>query len=335
MKEQEVYLLITRYLSRQASAEEQAQLMEWLAADQQHQETFEEVKHVWLGYQRSTDAASQPALSKLQARIAADTPVPAKRSRVLVYSLSAAAAVLVIMMATWRLFPGRHPGAQVAYMKESTQPGQQKTVVLEDGTRIVLGPQSTLSYPVSFHKGGRSVTVEGLAYFEVSKSPHQPFTVQTPALTVQVLGTHFSVNTGHGQPCSSVALLEGSVKVKVNEKADDGYLLTPGQELSFNHDTHEVAQYSLDSATALGWQHRELKFRNETFGSIAPKIESMYGVKIIFSDPAAADTRLYATFNNEPLPTVMETICTSGVLAYHQDGDTIYVQLKTGQKASK
>lgn len=330
MKEQELYLLITRYLSKQTSAEENEQLANWMAGDKRNEQVFEDVKQIWLGPQRITDPGSIHALSKLRSRMAAedDTYVQAKPRRIQLYRIAAAAAILVAVVAAWRIFSFRQPSHQISYLKETTLSGQKKKITLADGTKVVLGPESSFSYPASFDKDSRTVAVEGEAYFEVSKAPHLPFIVQTSVLTVQVLGTHFNVNARGNQPLSSVALLEGAVKVKLKEKVNEEYLLKPGQELSVNHHTHQVYQHALDSIAVLGWQNNILKFRNEQFGSAAYRIEKMYGVKIVFKDQAAANTRLYATFRDQPLSDVMDMICTSGILAYHQEGDTIYVNLK-------
>lgn len=330
MKEEELYLLITRYLSEQTSAEENVQLVDWIAADKKNEQVFKDVKQIWLGPQRTTDPGSIQALSKLQSRIAAgdDTYVQTKPRRIQLYRIAAAAAILVVAITTWRIFSFKQAPHQVASLKATTLSGQKKKITLADGTKVILGPESSLSYPASFDKDSRTVTVEGEAYFEVSKAPHVPFIVQTSVLTVQVLGTHFNVNARGNQPLSSVALLEGAVKVKLKEKINEEYLLKPGQELSVNHNTHQVSQHALDSTAVLGWQNNVLKFKNEQFGSAAYRIEKMYGVKIVFKNQAAANTRLYATFRDQSLSDVMEMICTSGVLAYHQEGDTIYVNLK-------
>ncbi len=72
MKEQELYLLITRYLSNQTSTEENEKLADWIAADKRNEQTFEEVKTVWLAPKRPADAESLHALVKLHAKIASD-----------------------------------------------------------------------------------------------------------------------------------------------------------------------------------------------------------------------------------------------------------------------
>ncbi|MDQ0109574.1 FecR family protein [Chitinophaga terrae (ex Kim and Jung 2007)] len=328
MKEQELYLLITRYLSDQTSEAENAWLADWLAADKSNQQTFEEVKRVWQGHQRISDEESIQALSVLRARIAAGEQrvVPAKSRRLQFYWFAAAASLLVALLAAWYLFPTKSNNSRLSYLTIVTKPGEKKIIRLEDSTRIVLGPGSQLSYPKVFDKDNRTVSVKGQAYFEVSQAPGKPFIVQTSVLSVQVLGTHFNVHADPDQPASTVALLEGSVKIRL--EGDRSWLLKPGQEISVDHRTRQAALNPLDSATVLGWQQNVLVFKNEQFGSVAPRIEKMYGVKIIFNNEEAAETRLYAQFKDEPLENVLSAICISGVLTYRQQGDTIYVTMK-------
>lgn len=331
MREQELYLLVTRYLSGQTSDAENAWLMDWMAADKRNQQDFDEIRRVWQEHQRTTDEQVGQALSVLRARIAADEqrPAPVKSKRVQLYWFAAAAGILGMVLTTWYLFTPK-PTNHLLSLKVITRPGEKKTIVLEDSTRVILGPESELSYPAAFDKDNRTVSVKGQAYFEVSQTPHQPFVVETSLLSVQVLGTHFNVQADPKAPANAVALLEGAVKVKL--KGAETYLLKPGQEISVDRRTNQIALNPLDSASVLGWQQNVLVFKNEEFGSAAARIEKMYGVKIVFNNEAAATTHLYAQFKNEPLDAVMAAICTSGVLTYRQQGDTVYVNMKKGTK---
>ncbi|MFD0765460.1 FecR family protein [Mucilaginibacter lutimaris] len=336
MEEKELYLLITRYLSKQTSTEENEVLVDWIAADKQNEQTFEEVKRVWLGYKRSAGADSVTALAKLHTRIALKEHrlATAKVQRLRIYTIPAAAA-LVLLIAGWFAYRLLLPPQQNTYLKETTLSGQKKRIVLPDGTRVVLGPESSFSYPTAFEKGKRIVSVIGEAYFEVTKNPHRPFIVQTQAMSVQVLGTHFNVNATKNQNINTVSLLEGKVKVKLMDKVNEEYFLKPGQELSVNKQSHQVLQRQLDSIAVLSWLNNVLIFKNEKLGDVAPRIEKMYGVKIIFTDQATADTKLYATFNNKTLAEVMRTICESGMLAYHKEENKIYIKLNADKKQIK
>lgn len=329
MEEQELYLLITKCLANQNTTEENEKLADWISADKNNEQTFEEVKKVWLGHKRPVaDAESVNALAKLHAKMAAVKPEPnlVKIGRIKYY-LSAAAAI-VVLVTGWFSYKLLMPPAKAIYVTENTLSGQKKQIILDDGTKVILGPESSFSYPKVFEAAERTVVINGEAYFEVSKNPHRPFIVQTPLLKVRVLGTHFNVDAHKNQDIHTVSLLEGKVQVDLREEANEEYLLKPGQELSVNRINHRVFQHQLDSASVLGWLNNVLIFKNEELGTVAPRIEKMYGVKIVFTDQETADTRLYAKFDNKPLTEVMKTICASGTLAYHQEGNKIYINSK-------
>ncbi|MCX2479067.1 FecR domain-containing protein [Pedobacter sp. MC2016-15] len=334
MEEKELYLLITRYLSNTTSTEENEVLADWLAADKKNEQTFEEIKLIWLGYQRSADAESMNALDRLHSRIAAEQPAlaPARWHRFNRY-ITAAAAVIVIA-AGWFAFESLRAEGSAIYLSVNTTSGQKKKLTLEDGTKVILGPESSLSYPKSFDDANRKVSITGEAFFEVSKNPHRPFIVQTAAMNVQVLGTHFNISAGKSDAVNTVSLFEGKVRVKLKDEQSEEYMLKPGQELSVNRHTQRVFQDQLDSASVLGWLNNVLIFKNEELGEVAPRIEKMYGVKIVFTDQATADTKLYAMFNNQALTEVMNTICASGTLAYHREGNKIYIKSKSYKEKS-
>ncbi|MFX7333310.1 FecR family protein, partial [Acinetobacter baumannii] len=67
--------------------------------------------------------------------------------------------------------------ADALYNTMTTARGRQYQLVLADGTKVWLNAASSIKYPVAFSGKERNVTVSGEAYFEVSKNPHQPFTV--------------------------------------------------------------------------------------------------------------------------------------------------------------
>lgn len=310
-------------------------LADWIAAEKENERTFEEVKLIWLGYKKSPGDTDYSALSRLKAGMAnSESQAPVKKLKLI--WLKVAASIFVVTAGIWWIYPAlRSAQMRNTMLSETTISGEKKKITLDDGTKIILGPQSALTFPRSFEKDHRTVTLDGEAYFEVTKNPHSPFTVKTNSITVKVLGTHFNLNAGHSQVLNSVALLEGKVQVKLTEESDEEYLLKPGQQLSVNRLTHQIFQRPLDSASVLGWLKNILIFKDEPLGNVAPAIEKMYGVKIIFTDQDTADTRIYAKFNNEPLKQVMETICASGILDYHQEGNKIYITLKTKKKKMK
>ncbi len=98
-----------------------------------------------------------------------------------------------------------------------TDVGEQRLVMLEDGTRMILNTDTRLR--VSFGAKQRTVDVSsGEAMFEVAKDSARPFVVRVPGSEVVALGTAFSVRYGGSAANASrevaVTLIEGQVSVR-------------------------------------------------------------------------------------------------------------------------
>lgn len=325
MEEKESYLLITRYLSQQTTTEENEQLTDWIASSSANEATFYAIKTVWQESEHISRADSQSALSRLKLKQAAAITKSSKRSFPFKW-YAIAASLMGIMLVSGYMYYGQKDA--VSYLEQVTKAGQKRVFKLEDGTTVHLAPQSTLIYPVRLGQAKRIVELKGEAYFEVSKNPHRPFVVHTAELDVQVLGTHFNVKSYKTNNLTTVSLLEGKVKVLLGGDDHEDYLLTPGQQLSLNHLNHRVYQHEFDVASVTGWMTNTLVFKNDRLADAAEKMEKIYGIKVVFADQATADTRLYASFENETLINVLETIKAAGNVAYKIIGNKVYLTLE-------
>src|SRR5690606_16115457 len=81
-----------------------------------------------------------------------------------------------------------------------TPRGGQYHLVLPDGTHVWLNAASTLTYAISGAAQERIVQLDGEAYFEVARDPNRPFRVASRGQVVEVLGTHFNVNSYLDEP---------------------------------------------------------------------------------------------------------------------------------------
>lgn len=328
MEEQKSYLLITRYLSKQTNTEENELLADWIAASPDNEVIFEEIKTVWLASSgRKEDVGAEGALLKLRERIRAEDQPVRLNTRRKFYGIAASVAGLLLISTLLLKFYAPNE-KKVQYVQLSTKAGEKKIVFLEDGTKVHLAPQSRLKYPKKFEEGIRTVDLQGEAYFEVSKNPHRPFTVHTSLLEVKVLGTHFNVNSYQRNKSTRVSLFEGKVSVSLSGNEEDNYIIKPGQEFYVNRLTRQIYQRNMDPGAVTGWMTNSLVFKNEKLSDAAEKINLMYGVQIIFSDQNTADTRLYATFENETLLNILETIKATGNINYTIEDKKVYLNLK-------
>ncbi|GAA3923486.1 DUF4974 domain-containing protein [Chitinophaga oryziterrae] len=299
MEQQDIYLLIARHFNAETTTEEETFLTDWLQQSAENRETFSVLQEIWTTDKVQDNEIITAGLKKVKYKITAS------RRRVRYMAAAAMVAVMVISCALLFYRPGS------SYIAQTSLAGQVLHLRLPDGTLVHLAPKSTIRYPA---KAGREIILEGEAFFEVNKDAHHPFSVRAGKLSVNVLGTRFNVSD------TAVSLVDGKVQVTVDEKA---YTLTPGRQLRYKDGRYYEQVYDVDDVT--GWASALLVFRNESFASAAAKIEKMYDVKIIFSDPETATHRLFAKFSNKPLTYVLDVIKASDNLDYTIKGKTVYI----------
>ncbi len=339
MEQEELYLLIARYLARQTSSDENAWLATWVAQAPANERTFEQLKTVWQASQvPAGPAVTAAALQRLKGRLAQPapaakpTPEPVAAPRPWRWRVGRPVQLVTLVLLLVSALGGTYfysqRGPAVAYQEYRTPAGRPQQLRLADGTLVTLAPQSQLRYPAQFDGASREVYLEGEAFFEVTKNPHRPFRVHSGDWVTQVLGTKFNVSAVRGASELAVSLVEG--KVEVTDKQGK-YLLAPGQQLRTDHATGRIYRQGFNPAKVMAWRSSKLVFQNEKLADVAGQLERRYGVKLVFADPATADVRLWATFDNEPLPAVLGALRLAGHLSCRQEGQTIYLsQLPAG-----
>lgn len=179
--------------------------------------------------------------------------------------------------------PSKELNSEQAYTKIETPKGGEYEVNLPDGTKIWLNAASSLSFPSHFAKAGeRTVQLKGEGYFEVAKNARQPFVVVTDRQRVQVLGTHFNVNSYSDEPGTKTTLLEGSVAVtpiaQMKVKNVIPEILKPGQQAVFNGDQFQVIQVHAEDAVA--WKNGVFLFKEADFKTVMRTIARWYDVDV-------------------------------------------------------
>lgn len=197
--------------------------------------------------------------------------------------------------------------------------GKDYTVYLNDGTKVQLNAASTLKFPVSFTGGKREVMINGEAYLQVAKNTSQPFIVQLPGSTIQVLGTSFNVNTyNSGQ--IRIALVDGTLIVKTPEK---NILLKPGYELSYSE--HKGTQLQpFEAYQVLSWRKGIYRFQNMTIVEVTKVASRWYGKKLVLDNPALSTLRFTGYMDrNHGINVFLEHLKASTDFDYYVDQDGI------------
>lgn len=164
----------------------------------------------------------------------------------------------------------------------STAKGETYRIRLSDGSLVYLNAASSLTFAANlFEKGKRRVKLSGEAYLEVARDKAHPFVVESRGQEVEVLGTHFNINSYPDDPATATTLLEGSVRINAGSGKLPGKILLPGQQaiLSGNGLTVE----NVDAEEAVAWKDDFFLFENDDLGGVLKKISRWYDVEISYS----------------------------------------------------
>jgi transmembrane sensor len=154
-------------------------------------------------------------------------------------------------------------------------------IQLADQSHVWLNAGSSITYPVAFTGNERNVTMDGEAYFEVAHDANKPFTVSKDKMKVEVLGTHFDVNTYSDEPVMKVSLLEGSVKVT---SGNESKAIRPGEQAQVSTDIKVLTIVNMDDVMA--WKNGLFSFNRTDVKTLLREISRWYDVEIIYEGAA-------------------------------------------------
>uniref|UniRef100_F4C867 Anti-FecI sigma factor, FecR n=1 Tax=Sphingobacterium sp. (strain 21) TaxID=743722 RepID=F4C867_SPHS2 len=112
---------------------------------------------------------------------------------------------------------------------------------LEDGSDIQLEPNSKIEFPIDF-TSNRTITLTGMAVFNVANDPEHPFKVLAKDVETTVLGTRFEISAFPKQDQVSVRLLTGKISVR-NKNHQKRTILIPGQQYTLTPTGSSVTNF--------------------------------------------------------------------------------------------
>lgn len=208
--------------------------------------------------------------------------------------------------------------------------GKANTLILSDGSKIILNASSTFKYPATFEASGRrEVYLEGEAYFEVSHNESKPFIVKLKKQHITVLGTTFNIEAYNDQPYSITTLLTGCIRLEAfNEQGEStGHLLLqPNQRALSDNRSGSVSLMNTDASLASAWTRGEYKFKDEPLVSIIRKLEPAYGVRIFLENDSLQHIRYTGTFSyNQDILDVLRIINYEKQFVFKRAGKNIFI----------
>jgi ferric-dicitrate binding protein FerR (iron transport regulator) len=234
------------------------------------------------------------------------------------------------------------------------KPGSKSKIILPDGTVVRLNGSSTLSYHKDFNKTLREVTLEGEAYFDVTKNASHPFIVHTSRIDIKVLGTLFNVKSYDADPTIETTLLRGSVEVyNKDDPSAPKVILKPNEKLVFRKDEEDesplqktgnrdslrifntdqdisISALSANKPDSLkeetSWLYNRLVLNGDDFGNLAAKLERWYGVKIEINNLGLKQYHFNGIFENETLEEALAALQLTVKFKYEIKNDVVEIK---------
>lgn len=202
---------------------------------------------------------------------------------------------------------------------------ETKSVLLPDGSEVMLNRYSSVSYSEKF-KRNRKVTLKGEAYFEVAKDKSHPFIVSTDVIDVQVLGTHFNVEAYENDPLVKTTLLEGSVAVSAKGNAES-VILKPNERAVYNRTEERLIWTVMENASdEIAWKNNQLLFNNLPLREIVQELSNAFSVMIRIDDPGLREYKMNARFaSGEDLDEILRLLQVAGDFEYSHERTGIVI----------
>lgn len=208
--------------------------------------------------------------------------------------------------------------------------GHKTMVILPDNSKVWLNGDSRIKYNTDF-SNSRNVELTGEALFEVTKKPHNLFTVKAKDLKIEVYGTTFNVQSYYDDIVSEVALVEGSVGLFHDEQLLKKMI--PGEVVAYNAQTSKFSSQKGNIDQITSWKADELVIENETFESMVKYLERWYGVQITLDQSLKQDLRLSFKVKAESLIELLSIIDHITPVSYEISGKQVKITKRTKSKS--
>lgn len=318
MDKDHIQHLIIRYLSKEASPDEESELLDWVFKDPSNQQYFNDWKQIWNGEPIAEPTFNiNEGLSRLNNAIdEAEVKHNVYRWRKLAASVSILLTVsFITYFAAQRLSADT---ASIVYQEQITKPGQRTTLTLNDGSTIILNANSSLKYPTEFKHCKREIFLMGEAFFQVAEDHTRPFIIHTGRLTTQVLGTSFNIQSSKKSVTVSVAT--GQVKVT---DGDVNEVIHPKEKIVYDFSIKRIAKLGTTLEHELAWKDNIIIFQDSPLSQVAFKLYEFYGVSVQFENENLKKCLITGKFSNKPIEVVLNAITFATGQHYRTTGNTI------------
>ncbi len=209
--------------------------------------------------------------------------------------------------------------------------GEQKEVILPDGTQVWLNADSYMSYQANFNEqASRDVYLEGEGLFDVVDNQHKPFVVEMASeLQVKVLGTVFNIRSYIEDSNTEATLLSGKIELSHKVDREIKRILYPGDQADYEKNEHKLSFSKVRNfEDIISWKDNKLTFANEPLLNIVNELNRFYKVEISIADKQLQGQMYTGSFSKKKsLEEILEDLSLSGNFEHKRTSNTKWIIL--------
>lgn len=198
---------------------------------------------------------------------------------------------------------------------------QEKTIILPDGSSVLMNANTTISYPKHFSENERRISFSGEAFFQIKKNKHKKFIVQMKNTEVMVLGTSFNLKTKK----NIVELLVATGKVKLKYLNTNNNIILQKGEFAVAKN-NKLKKEDISDINYMSWKTKKIIFNKQKLRNVIEQIEEIYHVNISMKEDLYKNKSWTAIFENEALDIVLKSLCSSFDYKYRRTKDEIIIE---------
>ena len=313
-----IEILIRKYILGTLSDSEAVYLAEWVKSSEENAQRFRitvrAIEQMEPLHTKQTEELYNRVVNKENKKFNISW------KKISIASIAAAAAVVLGVMVTnhW-IIDSSKDSTMIAENESAVQPvvleyvapvDSPMHVVLADGTKVTLNQNSRLTLASDYNQTERNVTLNGEAYFDVTKSEKR-FAVTAGDKRYIVHGTSFNILSFNDDKYSIVTLHTGKLEAEIDAQS---YMLKPGEELRVDDNTKSISKHVVQTENSISWINKRLTFSRLPLKYVANQLEHKYNIKIrLHSD--IEDIPYTGELQNEDLETALHLLSITSPIA--------------------
>ena len=321
--------ILIRYFENLTTDEENVRVVTWFNESESNKKEFASLKNSWVLTNFVSDTEMLTGIKETKHR----KPF---RTKIINIAIRYAAVVIVAVLSTLtilyygdKLVDSRLAASreQVNSYNEIVVPrGQQAHLTLSDGTKIWINSKSKLIYPSNFEGKNRTVSLDGEAYFEVTKDVSRPFIVETGSIDIKVLGTSFNLSAYRDDKVCSVGLDEGLVSI-LSKSSNELTKVRPGELMIYDKKSQMTKVSKADLSFQSSWKNGEIKFNRMSFYDLSKILERNYNVEFVFKNPKLKEMTFNGVFYEyESIDSILKVLEVNSNFSFKRVHEKVYIE---------